>query len=290
MNTYLKIKHHTMSDIILIADSGSTKTDWLLCNDGMLSVGFKTQGINPYMLSENEIANILQEELLCKSAFVQPQKVRFYGAGCRGEQCSMLKSVLRKLMPQATDVVVDSDLVGAAKALCGDADGIACIMGTGSNSCLYVGGKIVQNVSPLGYILGDEGSGAVLGKRLISDLLKSQLPEDIKKAFFNYYHLNLGDIIRRVYKEPFANRFLASFAPFLHQHKEHEAIRALLLDEFGRFFKRNIERYQRNDLNVSFVGSVAYYFQNELKIVAQNYGYNIGKILKSPLDGMKGVK
>lgn len=279
-----------MSDIILIADSGSTKTDWLLCTDGTPLARFKTQGINPYMLSDSQISNILKEELLCKDGFVQPQKVRFYGAGCRGEQCQMLQRVLCKLMPQAIDVVVDSDLVGAAKALCDNADGIACIMGTGSNSCLYLNGKIMQNVSPLGYILGDEGSGAVLGKRLIGDLLKNQLPEDIKKAFFYCYHLTLDDIIRRVYKEPFANRFLATFAPFLHQHKENEAVRALLLDEFARFFKRNIDLYQRKDLNVSFVGSVAYYFQDELKMVAKAHGYNIGKILKSPLDGMKGVK
>lgn len=274
-----------MSYITLTADSGSTKTDWLW-TDGTTKHFFKTQGINPFMLNEGQIKNIITNELICLNDFGQPNVIHFYGAGCRGEQCEMLKSVLHQLMPKAATIVVDSDLVGAAKALCGNDDGIACILGTGSNSGLYIGGKIVQNTSPLGFILGDEGSGAVLGKRFVGDLLKKQVSDELYEAFFKTYQLSIDDIIMRVYKQPFPNRFLASFAPFLHRHKEDESICQLLNDEFCRFFQRNINAYQRPDLKVSFVGSIAYFFRKELQVAAQQCGYTIGKILRSPLDGI----
>ena len=280
-----------MADITLIADSGSTKTDWLLLdNETGKQRTFKTQGINPFMLTEEQIKEIIQRELLNEKDFVPPTEIRFYGAGCRGRQCEMLRSVLAQLLPLATGhIVVDSDLVGAAKALCGDADGIACILGTGSNSCLYQNGKIESNVSPLGYILGDEGSGAVLGRRLIGDVLKHQLPLYLCQDFEKQYHLSSDEIITRVYKQPFANRFLASFVPFLHRHKEEQVIRDLLTEEFSRFFQRNIRQYNRPDLPVSFVGSVAYYFREELKVAALQCGFIIGRVLKNPLEGMAGA-
>lgn len=277
-----------MADITLIADSGSTKTDWLLLdNETGKQRTFKTQGINPFMLSEEQIKEIIQCELLNENDFLPPKEIRFYGAGCRGKQCDILRSVLAQLFSLTTShIVVDSDLVGAAKALCGDADGIACILGTGSNSCLYQNGKIVSNVSPLGYILGDEGSGAVLGRRLIGDVLKHQLPLHLCQDFEEQYHLSSDDMITRVYKQPFANRFLASFVPFLHRHKEELVIRDLLIEEFSRFFQRNIRQYNRPDLPVSFVGSVAYYFQDELEVAAIQCGFTLGRVLKNPLEGM----
>lgn len=280
-----------MQEVVLIADSGSTKTDWLIVDQatgGQHQIN--TQGINPFMLSEAQIKDTLQCELIGNSHFQQPTAVRFYGAGCRGEQCNILKRVFSTLMPKAAgNIIVDSDLVGAARALCGDSDGIVCILGTGSNSGLYVNGRIISNVSPLGYILGDEGSGAVLGKRFLGDVLKKQLPTAICNAFEMTYHITSDEIIARVYKQPFANRFLASFVPFLHNHKADKSIRALLIEEFTRFFKRNVCQYDRPDLPVNFVGSVAYYFREELNVAATQCGLELGKILQRPLDSLNKV-
>lgn len=273
-----------MERVILIADSGSTKTDWLLRVGERNKARIATQGINPFMLSEEEIESILRNELLTNEEFICPTEIRFYGAGCRGAQCDVVASALRKAMPTAENVKVDSDLAGAAHALYGKADGIACILGTGSNSGLFVDGKIVENVSPLGFILGDEGSGAVLGRRLVGDVLKKQLPEHLCRAFEEAYHLTGDEIIRRTYKEPFPNRFLASFAPFLHAHRKDEAIAALLHEEFSRFFRRNVAAYQRPDLPVGFVGSVAWYFREEVAKAATDTGFKMGRIKRCPLD------
>ena len=267
----------------LLADSGSTKTDWLLLGDGEKLQRFSTQGINPFMLGNKEIVSILQKELLRQMPDVNINVIEFYGAGCRGTQCNLVADALQTVFhPQ--QVVVDSDMLGAARALCGAEEGIVCILGTGSNSCLYDGHAIIANVSPLGYILGDEGSGAVLGRRLIGDVLKLQLPENICHDFYETYGLTGDAIIQKVYRESLPNRFLASFAPFLHQHREEECIHRLLLDEFDRFFRRNVANYHREDLHVHFVGSIAYYFQNELKESALRCGFHIGKIQKAPLD------
>ena len=273
-----------MNPIKLIADGGSTKTDWLFsCNDERIA-RFTTQGINPFMLDDKDIISILQKELLAHPDFILPNRIEFYGAGCAGAQCQRLENCLHHAMPNVKNITVGSDLLGAAHALCYNADGIACILGTGSNSGLFIKGEIIDNVSPLGYILGDEGSGASLGKRLVGDVLKKQLPADICEAFQAEYHLSAADIIQRVYREQLANRFLASFAPFLFKHKERECVEQLLIDEFCRFFKRNVNNYNRPDLSVSFVGSVAYYFKEELKKAASLCGFNVGSIKKSPLD------
>lgn len=273
-----------MSKIILTADSGSTKTDWMLMRDGQQLAKISTQGINPFMLSQTEIEQILQNELIRSAQFVQPQVVHFYGAGCRGEQCKVVEGALRHCLLELEEVIVGSDLIGAAKALFAEADGVACILGTGSNSGLYVGGEIVQNVSPLGYILGDEGSGAVLGRRLVGDVLKRQLPKSVCEDFERQTGLSSDEIINRVYRQPLANRFLASFAPFLHQHRAVPEVHALLVDEFSRFFRRNVAAYARPDLPVSFVGSVAYYFEAELREAALACGFEVGVIKKQPLD------
>lgn len=274
----------TITPLILTADSGSTKTDWLLQQGKHSMARRHTQGINPFMLPQKEIEDIVRRELLTDDTFRHIDEICFYGAGCRGAQCAVVEKALRAVWPCAASIIVDSDLVGAAKALCRDNDGVACILGTGSNSCLYVDGEIRQNVSPLGYILGDEGSGAVLGRRLLGDVLKHQLPHNVCEAFEATYHLASDEIIHRVYKEPFANRFLASFAPFLAAQRHEPAIHALLVEEFSRFFRRNVAQYGRRDLPVSFVGSIAYHFSEELRQAAAENGFRIGKIMHAPLD------
>ena len=220
---------------LLIADSGSTKTDWSLLQDGDVTKRVVSQGINPFMVPADEISRIVMQELIPHLS--QPiDAIRFYGAGCRGKQRRVVKRVLQQVI-NTEDVNVESDLQGAAIALCREEKGIACILGTGSNSCLFDGQTIVENVAPLGFILGDEGSGAVLGRRFLSDLLKNQLSTQVRSCFEAQYSLSVEDIVQRVYKQPFPNRFMAGFAIFLGKYKHLEEIQALVKSEFERFFR-----------------------------------------------------
>jgi N-acetylglucosamine kinase-like BadF-type ATPase len=211
--------------------------------------------------------------------------IHFYGAGCTPEKAILLKGILLTFFPQA-EISVESDLLGAARSLCGKEKGIACILGTGSNSCEYDGEKIVSNVSPLGYILGDEGSGAVLGKRLVGDCLKRQLPEAICQAFLKETRLSPAEIIDKVYRQPQANRFLASLTPFLSAHRETPEIHALLLSCFTDFFRRNVMQYEYQRKEVHFTGSIAWFFKEEVTEAAHALNIRTGKFIKSPIQGL----
>ena len=235
----------------LIADSGSTKTDWCLCNGSTVLCNIQTQGINPYHQTEEAIEQVLFEELLPRlndeavTAQGSQLKIIYYGAGCANETaCNRIKEAIHKTLG-TTDITVYSDLLGAARALCGHEEGIACVLGTGSNSCLYNGKEITANTPPLGYILGDEGSSAVLGRRLVGDCLKNQLPEAIREEFLAEYQLTPEIILEKVYRQPLANRFLASLSPFLSKHKEVPEIHKLLVESFVDFFVRNVKQYRR---------------------------------------------
>ena len=270
---------------ILIADSGSTKTNWALCRNGQDVMMVKTQGINPYQLSEKEIANILHDELLPQLGETSVDEVYFYGAGQREEMRGMMTRLLKDVLG-ATCVEVQSDLIGAARALCGKNEGIACILGTGANSCVFDGSTITNQVSPLGFILGDEGSGAVIGKRLVGDVLKAQLPNDICEMFFEETKHTANDIIRCVYRETFPNRFLAQYTHFVSRHISHPALDELVTSEFERFFVRNVSNYNRPDLEVNFVGSVAVVFRPQLEKAAERCGFRIGKVIKDPMEAL----
>lgn len=272
--------------MILIADSGATKTDWCLGEKTTDARVIQTQGINPFHQSAEHIYKVLTEELLPQLGEEKHiTHIHFYGAGCTPEKSVIVKEQLQALFLDA-DIDVQSDLLGAARSLCGKEQGIACILGTGSNSCLYDGEKIIANVSPLGYILGDEGSGAVLGKRLVGDCLKHQLPEHICQAFLNETGLTPADIINKVYRQPQANRFLASLTPFLSAHREEPEIHDLLIDCFTEFFKRNVMQYAYEGTEVHFTGSIARYFQEEVKEAAESLGIRTGKFIKSPIHGL----
>lgn len=276
------------SDIpyILIADSGSTKTAWCRASlDGTREV-LHTRGINPAVQDEETVVAILREELMPWLSDGQgegkPQAVHFYGAGCIPTVCGQMARLLGDLIP-ADHIEVESDLLGAARALCGREAGIACIMGTGSNSGFYDGRTITSHVPPLGYILGDEGSGATLGKRFVGDLLKGLLPGEVRTAFASRYGLTESDIIRKVYREPGANRFLASLTVFIHEHRTHPCVRSLITSCFEDFFRRNVDAYGRKDLLVGFTGSIASHFREELSEAARTCSYRIGQIIQSPI-------
>ena len=211
--------------------------------------------------------------------------VHFYGAGCTPAKQPLLKQLLAKVLPAAR-IDVESDLVGAARALCGMDSGIACILGTGSNSCFYKEGLIADNVSPLGFILGDEGSGAYLGKRLVGDLLKGQLPAALKDEFLQTYHLTPADIIERVYRQPLPNRFLASLSPFIHAHIEMPEVRELVADSFRSFIHRNVMQYDYLEHPIHFVGSVAWHYRDILRHTAQEMSLTVGNIVQSPMAGL----
>lgn len=273
--------------MILTADSGSTKTTWKIeMNDETATVRlFQTQGINPFYMQRDEIRGVIGEELVGKEVFPEPELVTdvyFYGAGCTKEKSLIVREVLKDVFPCATTVEVDSDMFGAAKALFGNEEGIACILGTGANSCLYDGKRIVCNVSPMGYILGDEGSGAVLGRTFLNLLYKDNHPEWVKK-FENETGLTQTAIIEKVYRGALPNRFLASLAPFVSAHIDEPWIENMVVDSFRLFFKRNVSHYNRADLSCSFVGSIAYYFESQLRKAAELEGYSIGEVRKEPL-------
>lgn len=271
----------------LIADCGSTKIDWCLLDGTTTVKQVYTCGMNAIMLTEEEMAQRIREELLPEVSGFAIDEVYFYGAGCISpEVCANVANAIRASIP-ASVIEVHTDLLAAARALCGHNPGIACIMGTGSNSCCYDGEKIVDNVSPLGYILGDEGSGAVLGKLLVGDVLKNQLPAELCEKFLKQYELDRMTIIRRVYKEPGGNRFLASVTPFLIQNIEEPAVHRLVLNSFKSFFVRNIANYDNyRELPVNFVGSIAFYYQEVLREAASAMDCTVGTIIKSPMEGL----
>ena len=272
-----------MNSNTLLADSGSTKTDWALG-----SVIVKTQGINPFHQDDDAILAILREELLPQlSALHVPlsilHAIRFYGSGVRPEQEARLEQLLRRVFPAAEEVEAKSDMLGAARALCGNREGLACILGTGANSCLYDGERIVANTPALGYILGDEGGGAVLGRLFLNAIYKKGLYANAREEFEQHSGMTMADVIERVYRQPMANRWLASLSVYIHQQLHHSAVASLVVDNFRSFIRCNIQPYQRPDLPLNAVGSIAYYYRDQLAQAAHAEGYQLGTVMKSPL-------
>jgi len=270
--------------MILIADSGSTKTDWVLSANPQQVI--HTQGINPFHQSAAEMAAILSGELLPQLSVGDVGSVCFYGSGVRPELEPLMANLLKEAFPQAERVEAHGDLLGAARALCGRNEGIASILGTGANSCLYDGEAILQNTPPLGYILGDEGSGAVLGKLLVNALYKGRLSNEIVADFQRQTGLDMPAVIARVYRQPMANRFLASLCPFIHDNLGDPCLKSLVIDAFRDFFRINIAPYRRRDLPVAFVGSVAWFFSEQLTEAAAAEGFCVGTVCRSPLLGL----
>ena len=271
---------------ILLVDSGSTKTQWRVVTlAGATLEEFFTEGINPALMPAATVDAAINAAL--RKRRLAPARVYYYGAGCTPDRVFMVKQTLRRLYPQAL-VEVRSDLYAAIHALCGMDEGIACILGTGMASCLCKGGEVVQQTPSLGYLLGDEGSGAVLGRKLVGAVLKGALSPEVCEAWNDEYRLSAADVIGRVYREPQANRFLASFAPFIAKHIEETSVRDMVTAEFCHFFRRNIAPYQRRDLPVNFVGGIAANFKAQICEAARQEGFEVGKVMQAPMDALAG--
>ncbi|MBQ2190673.1 MAG: ATPase [Paludibacteraceae bacterium] len=282
--------------MVLIADSGSTKVHWCLVTaSGQYSDVF-TDGINPMFQTCDAMRNSICNQLLPKIAPLlwagTLTHVFFYGAGCTPEKKVFVHKALEMVFKKA-EIHVESDMVGAARGLLGHNAGVACILGTGSGSCYYNGENIEWNVPSLGYILGDEGSAAVLGKRLVGDLLKNQLGDDLKEAFFKEYETSMPDIFEKVYRQPFPNRFLAKLSKFCADHIEDQRIHDLVYDHFVQFIRRNLVQYFEHSefslqhSEVGFVGSIAYYYKPILEEAMKAEGIPLGTILQDPIEGLK---
>jgi glucosamine kinase len=268
----------------IIADSGSTKTAWRLISDDNRVTTIESPGINPYYQGLGEICDSLEDHLFSYLT-EEVEAVHFYGAGCtEGEKCNLVREAIAEVI-SATVIEVNSDLLGAARALCGNEAGIACILGTGSNSCCYDGEKIVKNISPLGFILGDEGSGAALGKRLVADYLKYIMPSPLRLLFEKEYSIATYDVLDKVYRSEFPNRYLSGFAPFLSNNIKNSYCEKLVISEFQEFITRNVLNYKEcREMPVCFMGSVAYYFESQLVMVLQSNGLTPGRIVQHPIE------
>lgn len=274
--------------MILIADSGSTKTEWTAMDDltGEVVGHAYTKGLNPYFVTQDEIRDEIRTQLLPMLPVDGFTRIYFYGSGARDEKQPMIRQAIGSLL--VGEVTVMTDMLGAARALCGHEPGIVCILGTGANSCRYDGETIVANVPPLGYILGDEGSGAVLGKHFIADLLKGLLPESVVRDFEETYpEITTATVLERVYKESQPSRFLASLAPFIRKHIDVPQVRSIVLECFRSFLRRNVMLYDGWEITpVHFVGSIAHNFHAVLKEAAEAEGIHLGQILSAPMEGL----
>jgi len=271
---------------ILIADSGSTKCEWALIKNGKKKTVF-TQGLSPYFLTTEQIITILTVELMPNLKKANIDKVFFYGTGLGSpNNIKIVQKALKQLFATAA-IEVNHDLLAAARALCGTEKGIACILGTGSNSCFYTGKRIAKNSPGLGYILGDEGSGSYLGKKVIQYFLYDTFDEDLRYRFNLKYETSANEILERVYKEPLPNRYLATFALFLAENRGHYMIENIIEDGLNDFFFAHIIKYNESwKYPIHFIGGIAYGFRDVVEQLCNSYELEMGQILQAPMSGL----
>lgn len=276
-----------MSSVKLIADSGATKAEWCVLQGKKKKTIF-TQGISPYFFNADQITEILEKELLPSLKGIRVDEVFYYGTGCINPNNNrIVKQSIKNVFKEATAIEVTHDVMAAARALYGNNKGVACILGTGSSSCFYNGKKITVNKPGLGYVLGDEGSGAYLGKKVLQYYLYGTFDEELTGRFNNKYHISGTEILENVYKKPLANRYLASFTPFLSENRGHYMIENIIEDGLNDFFFHHICKFRESwTMPISFVGGVSYYFQDVLRELCRSYEFTPGKILKNPMEGL----
>lgn len=272
---------------LLLAESGSTKTDWCLVRKTGKSVHFRTSGINPYLQSSEQILSLLEHEWSSDLDKYATTKIAFYGAGAsRVEQQKKLADVLRQFFDIKT-IEVQCDMMAAARGMCGEKKGIVCILGTGSNSCYYDGKKIRDRQTSLGYIAGDEGSGNYLGKRVLQYYAYHTFDEELKAAFEQLYGNDIGAILRRLYSEPFPNRYLATFVQLLKENRGHYMVENIIEDCLNDFFHTHLMKYRQSwNTPLFFTGSVAYEFKDVLENLCHQYEIELGTIERSPLENL----
>lgn len=271
----------------LIADCGSTKADWCLLGAGE-PARYRTSGISPFFLNAQQIQELLEKELLPQlPPDIQIDEIHYYGTGClQRKSVELVETALQAVWPIAS-YEVNHDMMGAARALCGKEPGVASILGTGSNSCFFDGTTIKKNNPGLGYVLGDEGSGAFLGKKLLQYYLYNSFDEDLKSRFDAQYKTNHEEILENVYRKPFPNRYLAGFAKFLGENRGHFIIENILEDTLNEFFFNHIYKYSESWTHpLHFTGSIAWHFRDILEELCELYELQLGRILRSPMDGL----
>lgn len=268
--------------MILIADSGSTKASWCLANT-QGGFFFETEGYNPYFVDSGYITGSLRKMLPLGVNSNGVTAIYFYGAGCSPDKVHIIEKALQSIFVNAKCHIED-DMLAAARALLGNKSGFAAILGTGTNTCMYDGGRITQNIDSLGFILGDEGSGGSMGKRLISDYIREMMPADLRIAFFGTYNFSANELIDHVYTQPMPNRFCAAFSRFLYDHIQTEYARKVIRDSFGQLFTNLVSQYpDYQGYTFNCVGSIGYYFRDILADIAKIYGMQLGRIIKSPI-------
>ena len=274
---------------MIIADSGSTKTTWRISNKEQKYLDVSTDGINPYFQSSDDINAIIKNQLLPKLSsewFEALDVLHFYGAGCSNDE--KIKSVISGLKSgfEKWQVHVDHDLLASARALLGNESGIACILGTGSNSCLYLNGKIIENIPSWGYMFGDFGSGAHIGKVFIQAYANNQFSSSLKKEL-EAAGIDRETILNQVYQKPLPNRYLASFSKIAGNFTHHDAINELVIACFDKFFTHQVEIYTNySQYEISFVGSISYHFSKQLQEAAKRKNLKVGTTLKEPINGL----
>jgi len=272
--------------VTLIADSGATKAEWCLLNNGKKKTLF-TQGISPYFLNTDQIAELVTKELTVKLKNVTVEHIYYYGTGCSNiDNAKNIKKALTRVFPTA-EASVNTDLMGAARAVCGHEKGIACILGTGSNSCYFNGKSIMKNSPGIGYVLGDEGSGAYLGKKVLQYYLYNTFDEDLRARFDAKFVTTGSEILDNVYKKPLPNRYMASFALFLAENRGHYMIENIIEDGLNDFFFQHLCKYNEVwKYPVHFIGSVASGFKDVLEQLCHSYEFDLGTVLKNPMEGL----
>ena len=270
----------------LIADSGSTKCEWCLLYNGKKKI-VNTHGISPYFLKREQIVAILENDLVPELKNAEIEELHFYGTGLTNPANEKIVRLALKEVFSTAEITLEDDLLGAARALCGHEKGVACILGTGANSCYYNGKKIVKNSPGLGYILGDEGSGAYLGKKVIQYYLYKTFDEDLTHRFNKQFNVTKDEILDSVYKKPLANRYLASYAIFLAENRGHYMIENIIEDGLNDFVFNHLYKYEETwKMPINFTGSIAFGFKDVLQDLCNTYELELGNVMQSPMDGL----
>lgn len=273
--------------MIFIADSGSTKADWTPVVNGAKGETYSTKGFNPNFWKSDEIVEELQKEFVKDNPVADASKVVFYGSGCwDAKRKKTISDALEQIFPNA-DIEVQHDLLASARATCGDDPGIACILGTGSNSCLYDGIYEADNVTNLGYLAGDEGSGSHLGRMLIRTYFYREMPAELEKAFEKEVPGGKTEILDNLYQKEHPNLYLSRFTRFMNAYIDHPFIQDIAHQSFSEFIRRHVLKYEGHEtLNIHFVGSISHFFEPQLRKVMADFGLNMGQVIKAPIDNL----